>query len=75
MLYFVVINIDFKGFIKIYTEYQKNDFNKNKILSTLEGITNFILQKMNSFDNKTIIVTFEKSITNTIKLDNGDLFN
>ena len=41
----------------------------------LEGITNYILQKMDSFDNKTIIVTFEKPISNTIKLDNGDLFN
>jgi len=41
----------------------------------LEGITNFILQKMDSFDDKTIIVTFEKPVTNTIQLDSGNLFN
>ena len=41
----------------------------------LEGITNYILQKMDSFDDKTIIVTFEKPISNTIQLDSGNLFN
>ena len=41
----------------------------------LEGITNYILQKMESFDDKTIIVTFEKPISNTIQLDSGNLFN
>ena len=41
----------------------------------LEEITNYILQKMDSFDDKTIIVTFEKPITNTIQLDSGNLFN
>ena len=41
----------------------------------LEGITNFILQKMDSFDDKTIIVTFEKPVTNTIQLDDSNLFN
>jgi len=41
----------------------------------LEGITNFILQKMDSFDDKTIIVTFEKPVTNTIQLDDDNLFN
>jgi hypothetical protein len=42
----------------------------------LEGITNYILQNLNSFDVKTIIVTFEKPVsTNTIKLDTGNLFN
>ena len=41
----------------------------------LEGITNHILQKMDSFDDKTIIITFEKPITNTIPLDSGNLFN
>ena len=41
----------------------------------LEGITNFILQNLDSFDDKTIIVTFEKPITNTIKLGDGNLFN
>jgi hypothetical protein len=42
----------------------------------LEGITNYILRNLDSFDDKTIIVTFEKPVqTNTIKLDNGNLFN
>jgi hypothetical protein len=41
----------------------------------LEGITNYILQSLDSFDDKTIIVTFEMPVTNTIKLDNGNLFN
>jgi hypothetical protein len=42
----------------------------------LEGITNYILQSLDSFDDKTIIVTFEKPVqTNTIKLDNSTLFN
>ena len=42
----------------------------------LEGITNYILQSLDSFDDKTIIVTFEKPVqTNTIKLDNNNLFN
>ena len=42
----------------------------------LEGITNYILQNLDSFDDKTIIVTFEMPVpTNTIKLDTGNLFN
>jgi hypothetical protein len=42
----------------------------------LEGITNYILRNLDSFDDKTIIVTFEKPVqTNTIKLDVGNLFN
>ena len=41
----------------------------------LEGITNYILQNLYSFDDKTIIVTFEKPVTNTIQLDSGNLFN
>ena len=42
----------------------------------LEGITNYILQNLDSFDDKTIIVTFEKPVqTNTIRLDSGNLFN
>ena len=41
----------------------------------LEGITDFILQNLDSFDDKTIIVTFEKPVTNTIQLDDGNLFN
>jgi hypothetical protein len=40
----------------------------------LEGITNYILQKLDSFDDKTIIVTFEMPVsTNTIKLDTRSL--
>ena len=42
----------------------------------VEGITNYILQNLDSFDDKTIIVTFEKPVsTNTIKLDTSNLFN
>jgi hypothetical protein len=42
----------------------------------LEGITNYILKSLESYDDKTIIVTFEMPVTtNTIKLDNCDLFN
>ena len=42
----------------------------------LEGITNYILRNLDSFDDKTIIVTFEKLVqTKTIKLDVGNLFN
>ena len=41
----------------------------------LEGITNYILQMIDSFDDKTIIVTFEKPINKTIQLDSGNLFN
>ncbi len=41
----------------------------------LEIITNYILQNLDSFDDKTIIVTFEKPVTNTIQLDNSTLFN
>ncbi|MGI9011815.1 MAG: hypothetical protein ACR2F1_11595 [Nitrososphaeraceae archaeon] len=41
----------------------------------LEGITNYILQNLDSFDDKTIIVTFENPVTNTIKMDTGNLFN
>ena len=42
----------------------------------LEEITNSILQSLDSFDDKTIIVTFEKPVqTNTIKMDTGNLFN
>jgi hypothetical protein len=41
----------------------------------LNRITNYILQNLDSFDDKTIIVTFEKPVTNTIKLDDGNLFN
>ena len=42
----------------------------------LEGLRNYILQNLDLFDDKTIIVTFEKPVqTNTIKLDVGNLFN
>jgi hypothetical protein len=41
----------------------------------LDRITNYILQNLDSFDDKTIIVTFEKPVTNTIKLDDANLFN
>ena len=42
----------------------------------LEGITTFIMKSLESYDDKTIIVTFEKPVqTNTIKLDVGNLFN
>ncbi|HEX5186364.1 MAG TPA: hypothetical protein VFV86_05685 [Nitrososphaeraceae archaeon] len=41
----------------------------------LEGITNYILQNLDSFDNKTIIVTFELPVTKTITLDSGKLYN
>jgi hypothetical protein len=42
----------------------------------LEGITNYILQNLDSFDDKTIIVTFELPITtNEIRMDNCILIN
>ena len=34
----------------------------------LDSITNYILRSLESFDGKTIIVTFEMPITTTIKL-------
>jgi hypothetical protein len=42
----------------------------------LEEITNYILKNLKSFDDKTIIVTFELPVTqNEIKKDNGILIN
>ena len=42
----------------------------------LDEITNYILKNLESFDDKTIIVTFELPITpNEIKIDNGILIN
>jgi hypothetical protein len=42
----------------------------------LEGITNYILQSLDSFDDKTIIVTFDKPVqTTALKMDVGNLFN
>lgn len=46
----------------------------NKLIS--KEITNFILKKIESFDDKTIIVTIELPVTtNEIKMDNGILIN
>lgn len=41
----------------------------------LDSITNHILKSLESFDGKTIIVTFEMPITNTIKIDSSNLIN
>ncbi len=42
----------------------------------LEEITNYILKNLESFDNKTIIVTFEMPVTtNELKMYNGILIN
>ena len=42
----------------------------------LEEITNYILKNLESYDDKTIIVTFELPLTtNEIKFDNGILIN
>jgi hypothetical protein len=42
----------------------------------LEEITNYILKNLESFDDKTIIVTFELPVTtNVIKIDNSILIN
>ena len=42
----------------------------------LEGITNFIMKSLESYDDKLIIVTFEMPVTtNKIKLDNCILIN
>ena len=42
----------------------------------LEGITTFIMKSLESYDDKTIIVTFELPITtNEIKMDNCILIN
>jgi hypothetical protein len=42
----------------------------------LEGITNFIMKSLESFDGKTIIVTFELPITtNEIQMDSCILIN
>ena len=41
----------------------------------LDSITNHILKSLGSFDGKTIIVTFEMPITNTIKIDSSNLIN
>jgi hypothetical protein len=42
----------------------------------LEGITNFIMKSLESYDDKIIIVTFEMPVTtNKIPMDNGILIN
>jgi hypothetical protein len=42
----------------------------------LDRITNYILKNLESFDDKTIIVTFEMPVTtNEIKIDNSILIN
>ena len=42
----------------------------------LEGITTFIMKSLESYDDKTIIVTFELPITtNEIEMDNCILIN
>ena len=42
----------------------------------LEGITNFIMKSLESYDDKTIVVTFELPITTTeIQMDNCILIN
>jgi hypothetical protein len=41
----------------------------------LEGISSYILKSLESYDDKTIIVTFEMPVTNTIRLDNCNLIN
>ena len=41
----------------------------------LEEITNYIQKNIESFHDKTIIVTFEMPITNTIKVNTSNLFN
>jgi hypothetical protein len=43
---------------------------------SLEGITNFIMKRLESYDGKIIIVTFEVSVTtNEIQMDNCILIN
>ena len=44
---------------------------RNKFV--LDAITNYILKSLESFEGKTIIVTFEMPITNTIKMDSSNL--
>ncbi len=41
----------------------------------LEGISSYILKTLGSYNDKTIIVTFEMPVTNTLKIDNYNLIN
>jgi hypothetical protein len=50
----------------------RKEFNK----FVFEEITNYILKSLESYDDKTIIVTFEMPVTtNDIKMDNCILIN
>ena len=48
---------------------------KEKDKFVLEGISSYILRSLESYDDKTIIVTFEMPVTNTLKIDNFNLIN
>ena len=41
----------------------------------LEGISSYILKNLGTYNDKTIIVTFEMPVTNTLKIDNFKLIN
>jgi hypothetical protein len=41
----------------------------------LERISSHIIKRLGSFHDKTIIVTFEMPVTNTIKVNTSNLFN
>jgi hypothetical protein len=41
----------------------------------LGEISNHIMKSLESFDDKTIIVTFEMPVINTIKVNTSNLFN
>jgi len=41
----------------------------------LEGISSYILKSLGSYNDKTIIVTFEMPVTNTLNIDNFNLIN
>jgi hypothetical protein len=59
-----------KGQLKFVVHGKKEG---NKFV--LDSITNYILKSLESFDGKTIIVTFEMPITNTIKMESFTLIN
>jgi hypothetical protein len=53
-----------------------DDIEETDIKFILEEISYYIMKSLQSFDDKTIIVTFEMPITNTIKINNSNnLFN
>ena len=41
----------------------------------LEGISSYIFKSLGSYNDKTIIVTFEMPVTNSLKIDNFKLIN